>query len=180
LLNKQQKIERALVDVWKAEPKGEDVKQNQMAGGGSVPKKDTPPELKISERQLSAEQYLEEFRWDDVRYHKRKAINAVAETIFKDVTKADEELKSQLMEFNDARTNLLAYEKRESGSLLVKPIGQYIKKEYIIDSEHLSTLLVVVPRVKEQEFLDTYETLEDVAAEKELERQKEKEKNEKR
>jgi len=130
-------------------------------------------ELKVGDKQMTAENYIEDFRWDNVRYHSRKAINQIADGILKDVTKADEELKAMTAEFNEIKSNVTAYERKETGSLLVKPLGPYVKESDIVETEHITTLMVVVPKVKEQEFLGSYELLEDQAAEKELERQKE-------
>jgi len=164
------KIERSLFDVWKSEPKNQDDNKD-------LNKKDLSPqlpELKVSEKQVSAEEFLENFSWDDSRYSKRKPINTIADAIFKEVNKADEELKVQLANFNETKSSLLALEKKDGGSLLVKPLGQYVKKSDLVDTEHLTTLLVVIPKPKEKEFLDCYEILEDLATEKELEKQKEK------
>jgi len=110
---------------------------------------------------------------------KKKAINQIADGILKDVTKADEELKTFVNEFNEVKSNVVAYERKETGSLLVKPLGPYVKESDMTETEHLTTLMVVVPKVKEQEFLSSYELLEDYAAEKELEKQKEREQRKK-
>jgi len=67
--------------------------------------------------------------------------------------------------------NLSAIERRETGTLLVKPLGSYINektnKDLIKDGEYITTLLLVIPTVKIQEFMEEYELLEAKAAEKE-------------
>jgi len=72
------------------------------------------------------------------------------------------------------KQNLSAAERKEGGSLLVKSLGPYVKKSDIFETEYLTTLLIVVPKVKEAEFLTSYEYLEEQAvkrdAEKEVER----------
>jgi len=174
------KIERSSLDVWKAEPQEASSSNNPNAdnknnNNSGEQKRESALELKVSDRQLSPEGYLESFNWDSVRYHPRKAINQIADGILKDVTKSDEELKTMITEFNEVKANVVAYERKETGSLLVKPLGPYVKEADMIETEHLTTLMVVVPKVKEQEFLSSYELLEDLAAEKELEREKERE-----
>jgi len=172
------KIERSSLDVWKAEPQDAAAvgpNAGGGGGGGGDQKREVALELKVSDKQLTPEGYLELFTWDSVRYHQRKAINQIADGILKDVTKADEELKTLVTEFNEVKANVVAYERKETGSLLVKPLGPYVKEADMIETEHLTTLMVVVPKVKEKDFLSSYELLEDLAAEKELERQKERE-----
>jgi len=172
------KIERSSFDVWKAEPQEANANNNNNNNNGEQ-KREVALELKVSDRQLTPEGYLETFNWDSVRYHQRKAINQIADGILKDVTKSDEELKAMVTEFNEVKANVVAYERKETGSLLVKPIGPYVKETDMVETEHLTTLMIVVPKVKEQEFLSSYELLEDLAAEKEVEREKEREANKK-
>jgi len=60
----------------------------------------------------------------------------------------------------------------------VKPLGQFITKDtsgYIIEKEWITTLIVVVPVVKEKEFLGEYEILEKLNAQKEEAERKRKE-----
>jgi len=178
------KIERSSFEVWKAEPQeanGNDNKNNNNNNNnnGGEQKREVGLELKVSDRQLSPEGFLEAFSWDTVRYHSRKAINQIADGILKDVTKSDEELKTMVTEFNEVKANVVAYERKETGSLLVKPLGPYVKEADMVETEHFTTLMIVVPKVKEQEFLSSYELLEDLAAEKEVERAKEREQKKK-
>jgi len=67
--------------------------------------------------------------------------------------------------------NLSGIERRETGTLLVKPLNFYFNekatRDLIKDGEYITTLLLVVPTTKIQEFLDEYELLEQKAAEKE-------------
>jgi len=125
------KIERSSLDVWKAEPQDAAVGGGGGGGGGGDQKREVALELKVSDKQLTPEGYLELFTWDSVRYHQRKAINQIADGILKDVTKADEELKTLVTEFNEVNANVVAYERKETGSLLVKPLGPYVKKRPI-------------------------------------------------
>ena len=44
-------------------------------------------------------------------------------------------------------------------SLAVRDISNLVKPEDIITSEHLETLLVIVPKYSQKEWLSSYETL---------------------
>jgi len=79
-------------------------------------------------------------------------------------------LKKLLTDFNEVKVNLSGIERRETGTLLVKPLGAFITektKDLIRDGEYITTLLLVIPTVKDKEFLEEYEVLEQKAAEKE-------------
>jgi hypothetical protein len=86
--------------------------------------------------------------------------------ITKDASKADEALKKQIAEYGDVRTQHTALERRDAGTLLVKPLGQYVPHEPL-ETPHMTTLMLVIPRARKQEFLDNYERLEPQALERE-------------
>lgn len=145
---------------------------NPGAKAGADAKAQAPPtaDLKIervlrdnSTAYLTPEKALEDFAWDMRRYHSSKGIAPLADLILKASTRADDELKNRVAEFNDLKQNVVAIERKEGGSLLVRPLGPYVRQTDIIEKDYLTTLIVVVPKVKEQEFLSTYELLESEA-----------------
>ena len=78
-----------------------------------------------------------------------------------DVSKAEENLRCQLAAFNEVKTLAEQIDRKENGTLLVKPLAQYIKKKSdIIESDHLRTLVVVVPKSNQKKFLESYELME--------------------
>jgi len=115
------KLEKALFDVYKA-----DIKTDEDA------KKTQTPKLEIStedrQKTMTPEQYLENFKWDEQRYSKRKPIVDLSQTIVKEVSRVDDELKQSLTEFNELKTNVMAQKRRDEGSLLVQHLGRYVKK----------------------------------------------------
>jgi len=133
--------------------------------------------LKVGDN-LSPLKYIEKFKWNQVRYPKRGNIKQLVETLLKESAKADEELKKHQQDYNDVRQQYSAIERKETGTLLVKSLNPFVKEKDIIETEHLTTLLIVVPKSKEQEFVSTYEILEDIAAEKEEARAREREERE--
>lgn len=121
----------------------------------------------------SAHQFVTSWQWNDVRYPRRSPLRILAEQLMKDSSKSDEALKKQVAEYNEVRTAFTAIERRDQGTLLVRPMGPYVKKQPI-ETAHLTTLLLVVPRARKEEFESTYETLESAAAIKEQEEAKKK------
>lgn len=118
-------------------------------------------------------EFVTSWQWNDVRYPRRSALRTLAEQLMKDASKADEALKKQVGEYQEVRTAHTAIERRDQGTLLVRPLSQYVKREPL-ESPSLTTVMVVVPRPRAQEFLDTYEGLEAAFAEREAAEQRKK------
>jgi len=114
--------------------------------------------------------------WDNRRYQTSRGIGTHSDLILKGATKSDEDLKANMTEFNEIKTNLNSIERKEGGSLLMRPLDPYVRQHDIVESDNLTTLLLVVPRLKEQEFLTTYEFLEAEAIRREKEKDEERKK----
>jgi len=147
----------------KSETKAENVRELRVDGK-------LPPE------------YITKFQWNYQRLNPTRNLNQLTDYILKTAADADEQLKKLMTDFNEVKVNLSTIERRETGTLLVKPLGVYFtekKKDLIRDGDFITTLLLVVPTVKEKEFLEEYEVLEDKAAEKELADRKRREEQQK-
>uniref|UniRef100_A0A0A9W801 V-type proton ATPase subunit C n=1 Tax=Lygus hesperus TaxID=30085 RepID=A0A0A9W801_LYGHE len=104
--------------------------------------------------------YLTKFNWDMAKYPVKQSLRNIADIISKQVSQIDVDLKSKSTAYNNLKSNLLNMEKKQSGSLLTRNLGDLVKKEhFILDSEYLTTLLVVVPKLAMQDWNITYERL---------------------
>ncbi|KHG11234.1 V-type proton ATPase subunit C -like protein [Gossypium arboreum] len=65
----------------------------------------------------------------------------------------------RVAEYNNVRGQLNAINRKQSGSLAVRDLSNLVKPEDIITSEHLVTLLAVVPKYSQKDWLSSYETL---------------------
>jgi len=169
------KIERSYIDLIRNKPPEklkEGVKEDPKRGKKAADdKSDQNAELKITvsktnaktgeaiEVQVFPHEFIQNFLWDR-NYSKNEPIRSLVDDMMKEVTKADEDLKLQLSLYNDARGVLDNIERRETGSLLVKPLGQYIKPGRLVDKEHITSLLVVIPKGREKFWKDNYEFFE--------------------
>ncbi|TMW40864.1 hypothetical protein DOY81_014056, partial [Sarcophaga bullata] len=55
------------------------------------------------------------------------------------------------------------YALKSSGSLLTRNLADLVKKEhFILDSEYLTTLLVIVPKIMANEWMANYEKITDM------------------
>lgn len=107
-------------------------------------------------------EYIENFQWNKHMYNELESIEKFKEKIVSEFSTTDEELRRFSTEFTDVKSQVTAHERKLNGSLLIRPISKYIKpSEHIVETEHLTTVFIAVPRQKQQEFLDTYMTIED-------------------
>ncbi|NWH42614.1 VATC1 ATPase, partial [Fregata magnificens] len=80
--------------------------------------------------------------------------------IFKGVNQIDNDLKARASAYNNLKGNLQNLERKNAGSLLTRSLADIVKKEdFVLDSEYLVTLLVIVPKVNYNDWVKQYETL---------------------
>jgi V-type H+-transporting ATPase subunit C len=184
LMQLTKKIERNFVDMRKAPP----ALPEPEAGGKKVKPPKLPVELKIDDK-LSSSEYVSQFKWNKGLYDSTLALSKLKEKILDETTAVDEELRHLTSEYAELRNALSAIERKEGGSLMVKSLSKYIKQgktlaeSDLIETDKFTTLLVIVPKARKEEFLTTYESIEVEAAEKlkaDQERQKEQQEKERK
>uniref|UniRef100_A0A674AEX6 V-type proton ATPase subunit C n=1 Tax=Salmo trutta TaxID=8032 RepID=A0A674AEX6_SALTR len=75
----------------------------------------------------------------------------------------DNDLKARASAYNNLKGNLQNLERKNAGSLLTRSLADIVKKEdFVIDSEYLITMLVVVPKTSYADWQKTYETLSEM------------------
>ncbi|NWX15334.1 VATC1 ATPase, partial [Aegotheles bennettii] len=80
--------------------------------------------------------------------------------IFKGVNQIDNDLKARASAYNNLKGNLQNLERKNAGSLLTRSLADIVKKEdFVLDSEYLVTLLVIVPKSNYNDWVKQYETL---------------------
>lgn len=104
--------------------------------------------------------YVTKFDWDYAKYPIKQQLKSISETISKQVSLIDNDLKSKSNAYNHIKQTLQALQKKQTGSLLTRNLNDIIKKEdFIQDSEYLQTLIVIVPKHNFEDWLTCYETL---------------------
>ncbi|KRX73818.1 V-type proton ATPase subunit C [Trichinella nativa] len=104
--------------------------------------------------------YVTKFQWDTAKYPVKQALRNITEIISKQVTQIDSDLKAKAAAYNHLKNTLSALERKATGSLLTKDLADIVKKEdFIVDSEYLTTVLVVVQRSLYKEWEAKYEGL---------------------
>ncbi|XP_026841067.1 V-type proton ATPase subunit C isoform X6 [Drosophila miranda] len=131
--------------------------------GRSSPDTDNPepPEFPLSPAELP--QYLTRFQWDMAKYPIKQSLRNIADIISKQIGQIDGDLKTKSQAYNNLKGNLQNLEKKKTGSLLTRNLADLVKKEhFILDSEYLTTLLVIVPKVLTNDWHANYEKITDM------------------
>ncbi|RZF45659.1 hypothetical protein LSTR_LSTR010610 [Laodelphax striatellus] len=107
--------------------------------------------------------YITRFQWDMAKYPIKQSLRNIADIISKQIGQIDADLKTKSTAYNNLKSNLQNMEKKQTGSLLTRNLADLVKKEYfILDSEYLTTLLVVVPKSNFNDWNGGYEKLTDM------------------
>ncbi|KAK9278097.1 hypothetical protein L1049_027655 [Liquidambar formosana] len=108
---------------------------------------------------VPVDSYLTRFVWDEAKYPTMSSLREIVDSIHGQVARIEDDLKVRVAEYNNVRSQLNAINRKQSGSLAVRELSNLVKPEDIITSEHLVTLLAVVPKYSQKDWLSSYETL---------------------
>ena len=104
--------------------------------------------------------YLTKFDWDFAKYPIKQPLKSIVETVSKQVSQIENDLKSKATAYNAIKQSLAALHKKQTGSLLTRNLGEILKKEdFVLNSEYLVTLIVIIPKHSLDEWFANYEQL---------------------
>lgn len=107
--------------------------------------------------------YITRFQWDLAKYPTKQSLRNIADIISKQVGQIDADLKTKSAAYNNLKGNLQNLEKKQTGSLLTRNLADLVKREhFILDSEYLTTLLVIVPKQMINDWNVNYEKITDM------------------
>ncbi|CAI5461306.1 unnamed protein product [Closterium sp. Yama58-4] len=108
---------------------------------------------------IPVDSYMTNFQWDEAKYPVTTPLREMVESIQESVSKIEDDLKVRASEYTTVRSQLSAINRKAGGSMLVRDLSTIVQDSDIIVSEHMTTLLVVVPKYSERDWLASYETL---------------------
>ncbi|XP_049640489.1 V-type proton ATPase subunit C 2 isoform X2 [Suncus etruscus] len=107
--------------------------------------------------------FVTHFEWDMAKYPAKQPMVSLVDILAKQLTQIDTDLKSRTVAYNTLKTNLENLEKRSMGNLFTRTLCDIVNKEdFVLDSEYLITLLVIVPKQSYTQWQKTYESLSDM------------------
>ncbi|CAH1787691.1 unnamed protein product [Owenia fusiformis] len=111
--------------------------------------------------------YLTRFQWDMAKYPIKQSLKNICDIISKQVNQIDQDLKQKASAYNNLKGNLQSLERKATGNLLTRNLGDLVKKEdFVLGSEYLTTLLVVIPKMNVDDWFNCYEKLTDMVVPK--------------
>ncbi|KAK3984290.1 V-type proton ATPase subunit C [Cladorrhinum sp. PSN332] len=104
--------------------------------------------------------YLRSFKWDKVRYRVDRPLGDLIDNLQRELQTIDNDVKGKFNQYNVAKTNLAALERKQTGNLSTKSLTPIVDPKLLVqDSEYLETHLIVVPTNARKDFLRSYETI---------------------
>ncbi|KAI3463575.1 hypothetical protein Pfo_020240 [Paulownia fortunei] len=108
---------------------------------------------------VPVDSYLTRFVWDEAKYPTMSPLKEIVDGIHVQIAKIEDDLKVRVADYNNVRSQLNAISRKQAGSLAVRDLSNLVKPQDIINSEHLTTLLAIVPKYSQKDWLSSYETL---------------------
>nr|XP_008528126.1 PREDICTED: V-type proton ATPase subunit C 2 isoform X5 [Equus przewalskii] len=107
--------------------------------------------------------FVTHFEWDMAKYPAKQPLVSVVDTVAKQLAQIETDLKSRMASCNTLKTNLENLERKSMGNLFTRTLSDIVSKEdFVLDSEYLITLLVIVPKQSYTQWQKTYESLSDM------------------
>ncbi|XP_039459147.1 V-type proton ATPase subunit C 1-B-like isoform X3 [Oreochromis aureus] len=103
--------------------------------------------------------FMIKFQWDKAKYPTSLPLSSLAEIINKEVSQVEAELKSRSAAYNSVKASLQNLEHKLDGNLQTCSLNDVMRKEDLVVSEYLTTLLVVVARGSYSQWERSYESL---------------------
>ncbi len=115
--------------------------------------------------QTPTEEYINRFRWDDMKFPRGRNVQDNIQLILNSVQKLDEEVKNKTQQYIDAKQQAALYSRKEQASHIQRDLVDLLTPETVKDgdfvySEHLTTLIVVVPRGADADFQTHYQSFD--------------------
>uniref|UniRef100_A0A8C0WAY4 V-type proton ATPase subunit C n=1 Tax=Castor canadensis TaxID=51338 RepID=A0A8C0WAY4_CASCN len=147
------RMAQSVVDVME-DSKGK-VHENLLANGGLKEK------MKCLKIDLTS--FVTHFEWDMAKYPAKQPLVSVVDTLAKQLAQIEMDLKSRTAAYSALKMNLENLEKKSTGNLFTRTLSDIVSKEdFVLDSEYLITLLVIVPKPSYAQWQKTYESLSDM------------------
>jgi len=110
---------------------------------------------------MPVEDYVNKFSWDEIKYPRSRSVQDNIQAILTTVQKLDEEIKIKTQQYTDSKQQAALYARKDQVSHIQRDLvdlltPETVKSDDFVYSEHLITLIVVVPRGADAEFVNHY------------------------
>jgi V-type H+-transporting ATPase subunit C len=122
--------------------------------------------VRFRQKTMTLESYIRSFQWDDTKYPRNRPVNDNAQNLFSMVVRIDDDVKAKAYAFSDVKTSIQNANKAKGTGLSLATAdltevltSEVASAEDFVEKEHVTTVVVVVPRGQEKAFEDSYEKL---------------------
>lgn len=127
---------------------------------------DPSAELRIffQRKTLTLEQYLHRFVWDEAKYPKSRRLRDNVDLLVSSVSRIDEEVRVKASAYNEAKQSQQSANKSDTASFMQRDLIDVLTPDIVgdddfVETEHMTTLIVVVPSGHEDVWNRSYESL---------------------
>jgi len=107
--------------------------------------------------------YVTKFQWEGAKYPLKQSLKVLSEIIGKQITQIDNDLKTKAQAYNNLKNSLASIDRKSAGSLITKDLGDIVKADdFVLGSEYLQTVVVVIPKISIREWEAKYATYADM------------------
>lgn len=104
--------------------------------------------------------YVEKFQWNTSKYRLDNPVTQLVKLIADEALVLDSDVRSSYQSYQTAKLNFLAADRKKNGDLSIKSLHEIVRPEqFVLNSDHLTTVLIAVPKSLVDDFRKTYETL---------------------
>jgi len=108
---------------------------------------------------VPVERYLTQFQWDEAKHPQRRPLKETVDNLGATIVQLEDDLKVNVSEYNAMKSAVSSLARKAQGSLVVRDLSSDVRPDQMVQSENLTTLLVVVPKFATKEWLGGYERL---------------------
>ncbi|KAM9902794.1 hypothetical protein OXX79_003756, partial [Metschnikowia pulcherrima] len=104
--------------------------------------------------------FIENFSWNTSKYRLDKSIKDLVDIISNDALSLDNDVRQTYQQYQTAKSNFLAADRKKNGDLSIKSLHEIVRPEqFVLESDHLTTVLIAVPKSLVGDFQKSYESL---------------------
>jgi V-type H+-transporting ATPase subunit C len=125
--------------------------------------------IRAQRQEKPFQDYIQNWQWDDAKYPRTRSLADTATHLMSTVTKIDEEARNKSLMYNESKQQSTNLSIKESQNLLSRDLIDVLTPSTVnmrnttnddfIQTEHMTTVVVIVPRGYEKDFLSGYETM---------------------
>ncbi|XP_013864792.1 V-type proton ATPase subunit C 1-B [Austrofundulus limnaeus] len=106
----------------------------------------SPLKAYLTSQKVDLMKHMTKFQWDKAKYPTALPLSSLTDIINKEILQVETELKTRSTAYNSVKANLESLEHNQNGNLHTCSLNGVVKKEDLVVSEYLTTLMVVVSR----------------------------------